>query len=70
MIDANGNILEKIDGHNPIADAWNILQPLLIKVSKNALVLEKTFGKPQDIEGGIKGEKIYFWQKIFKRKKS
>lgn len=35
---------------------------LLEKVIKNALAVEKAFGKPQDIEGGIKGEDIYFWQ--------
>ena len=29
---------------------------------KNALVLEKEFEKPQDIEGGIKNGQLYFWQ--------
>ncbi len=29
---------------------------------KDALVVEKEFGAPQDIEGGIKDGKIYFWQ--------
>ena len=32
------------------------------KVAQNALVVEKEFGAPQDIEGGIKGDDIYFWQ--------
>ena len=34
----------------------------LKKVAENALVVEKEFGAPQDIEGGIKGNDIYFWQ--------
>ena len=34
----------------------------LRRVVKNALVIEKEFGAPQDIEGGIKDGKIYFWQ--------
>ena len=29
---------------------------------KNAHVMEKEFGKPQDIEGGIKNGQLYFWQ--------
>lgn len=32
------------------------------KVAQNALVVEKEFGAPQDIEGGLKGDDIYFWQ--------
>ena len=34
----------------------------LKKVAQNALVVEKEFGAPQDIEGGIKDGEIYFWQ--------
>ncbi len=34
----------------------------LKKVAQNALVVEKEFGHPQDIEGGLKGDDIYFWQ--------
>ncbi len=37
---------------------WNVLENLV----KNALVLEKAFGKPQDIEGGIKAGQLYLWQ--------
>lgn len=37
---------------------WNVLENLV----KNALVLEKEFGKPQDIEGGIKAGQLYLWQ--------
>ena len=32
------------------------------KVAQNALVVEKEFGAPQDIEGGLKDDDIYFWQ--------
>ena len=34
----------------------------LKKVAQNAIVIEKEFGFPQDIEGGIKENDIYFWQ--------
>lgn len=32
------------------------------KLCKNALVIEKEFGHPQDIEGGFKDNNIYLWQ--------
>lgn len=32
------------------------------KVVDNALVIEKEFGQPQDIEGGFLGDEIYIWQ--------
>jgi len=38
------------------------LFPILKKLVKNALVLEREFGRPQDIEGGIKAGQLYFWQ--------
>ena len=34
----------------------------LNKLVKNALVIEKEFGAPQDIEGGIKDNDLYIWQ--------
>ena len=34
----------------------------LEKIVQNALTVEKEFGAPQDIEGGIKDDDIYFWQ--------
>ena len=37
---------------------WAVIEKLV----KNALVLEQEFGKPQDIEGGIKNAQLYFWQ--------
>lgn len=62
ITDNNGNIVEKINGHNPVEDNWDMLKPLLIKVAENALTLENIYEKPQDIEGGIRDGKIYFWQ--------
>ena len=38
------------------------LSEQLKKIAQNALIVEKEFGVPQDIEGGIKGNDIYFWQ--------
>ncbi len=40
----------------------NEIRNTLENLVKNALVLEKEFGKPQDIEGGIKNGQLYFWQ--------
>lgn len=41
-----------------VKKVWDVVKNLV----KNALVLEKEFGKPQDIEGGIKNGQLYFWQ--------
>ena len=62
ITDENGNVISKEDGKNPIADNWGILAPLIAVIGKNAITLEKTFSKRQDIEGGIKDGKVYFWQ--------
>ena len=62
LIDGNFNIIEKEYGQNIIEENKDKLLPLLKKVAKNALTLEKMLGKPQDIEGGINHGKIYFWQ--------
>lgn len=35
---------------------------LIKKLIDNALVIEKEFGHPQDIEGGFKDNEIYLWQ--------
>ena len=40
----------------------NEIRDIIENLVKNALVLEKEFGKPQDIEGGIKNGQLYFWQ--------
>lgn len=51
-------IYKKITGKHQINKIWSVIKTLV----KNALVLEKEFGKPQDIEGGIKDGKLYIWQ--------
>lgn len=43
---------------NDVKKVWDVVENLV----KNTLVLEKEFGKPQDIEGGIKNGQLYFWQ--------
>ena len=40
----------------------NEIRNTLKNLVKNALVLEKELGKPQDIEGGIKNGQLYLWQ--------
>lgn len=62
LIDEQCNIIEKECGHNPVADGWEQIAPLLKTVGINSLILEKVFAKPQDIEGGIIDGKVYFWQ--------
>ena len=46
---------------NDLSDNKELFEQIK-KVAENALVVEKEFGYPQDIEGGIKGDDIYFWQ--------
>jgi len=59
IFDENYNILHKeITGKHRVQEVWDLLKKLV----ENALVLEKEFGKPQDIEGGIKDGKLYLWQ--------
>ncbi len=68
--DENLNIVDESPIYDPLSDRREECKKLLKNVVKNALVVEKEFGKPQDIEGGItfgdednfKEEKIYFWQ--------
>ena len=62
ITDEKGNILEKEDGLNLVEDNWEVLAPLITIIGKNALALEKVFSKRQDVEGGIKNGKVYFWQ--------
>ena len=59
LFDENYKLLDKkATQPEDINKIWNILENLV----KNALVLENEFGKPQDIEGGIKDGQLYFWQ--------
>ena len=46
---------------NDLSDNRELFEQLK-KLAENAIVVEKEFGAPQDIEGGIKGDDIYFWQ--------
>ena len=62
VLDENGNIIEKDWGENRIKKEWNILTPLLGIITAGALTLEEFFKHAQDIEGGIKNGKVYFWQ--------
>lgn len=59
IFDENSKLINKKIIENKCFDK---IQPILKKLVKNALVLEKEFGMPQDIEGGIKDNQLYFWQ--------
>ena len=61
-VDENGKIISQIHIKEKIEENWDILKPLLGTITSGALALEKFFKKPQDIEGGIKDGKVYFWQ--------
>ena len=62
IIKDTGEIVEQHFKQNQIEKDWSsLIEPLKIAI-KNALKLEKYFGKPQDIEGGILNGKVYFWQ--------
>lgn len=59
LFDENYKLIEKkYSRPNDVNTIWDVVENLV----KNALVLEKEFGKPQDIEGGIKDGQLYFWQ--------
>ncbi|MFI3300353.1 MAG: PEP/pyruvate-binding domain-containing protein [Candidatus Gastranaerophilales bacterium] len=62
IFDENGEVVDYEISQDPLTKDWKTMKPILDKVVENALVLEDKFGKPQDIEGGIKDGKIYFWQ--------
>ena len=59
LFDENYRLIDKkATRPNSVEIIWDVVKNLV----KNALVLEKEFGKPQDIEGGIKNGQLYFWQ--------
>ncbi len=60
--DERGKIISSFCPEDKLLKSWDEIKPTLEKVVKNALKLEKYFGVAQDIEGGIKGDNIYFWQ--------
>ncbi len=59
--DENFNPLELEPLKNDLSGNKNLFK-LINKLVKNALVIEKEFDAPQDIEGGLLGDKIYLWQ--------
>ena len=61
-LDENGKIIEKNYDEVRMDRDWEALVPVLKKIALNAEILEDFFNTPQDIEGGIKNGKIYFWQ--------
>lgn len=62
VIKDTGEIIEQHLEQDLILNDWKSLVEPFMTVVKNALKLEKYFGRPQDIEGGIKDGKVYFWQ--------
>ncbi len=59
LFDENYKLIDKKASQpKDVKKVWDVVKNLV----KNALVLEKEFGKPQDIEGGIKNGQLYFWQ--------
>ena len=62
LFDKNGNIIEHKHEKEKLERNWNILAPIFGIVTSASLVLEKFFKHPQDIEGGLKDGKVYFWQ--------
>ena len=59
IFDEDYNLIDKkVTGKHKIKEIWAELENLV----KNALIIEKGFGKPQDIEGGIKDKQVYLWQ--------
>jgi len=62
LVKDTGEVIERHLEQDEIEKDWGaLIEPLKIAIS-NALKLEKYFGKPQDIEGGIFNGKVYFWQ--------
>lgn len=62
VIKDTGEVVEQYLKEDKLVEDWeSLIEPFKIVV-KNALKLEKYFGKPQDIEGGIKNGKVFFWQ--------
>ena len=57
----DGEIIEIDPIQEDLSNNEKILEQIK-KVVENALVVEREFGAPQDIEGGLKDDDIYFWQ--------
>ena len=59
--DENGNFVDITPLEEDLGENKELFERLESAI-KDALVVEKEFGAPQDIEGGIKDGKVYFWQ--------
>ena len=62
MINDNYQLVSKKIKEADIVRNFEKFVPLLKKLANNTLKIEKYFGKPQDIEGGLKNGKLYLWQ--------
>lgn len=61
ILNEDGQVIENEPIEEDLSNNKEIFEQLK-KVAQNALVVEKEFGCPQIIEGGIKDDDIYFWQ--------
>ena len=59
--DENMNIIDSDPIKNDLSNNKKLFK-VLKSIIKDALVIEKEFKAPQDIEGGIKGNQTYIWQ--------
>lgn len=59
--DENMNIIDSEPVKQDLSENKQLFKQLK-RLAKNALVIEKEFGAPQDIEGGIKDNDLYIWQ--------
>ena len=59
--DENFNLIENKPIKDDLSGNKKVFKQV-IKLVKNALAIEKEFGHPQDIEGGLLGDDIYLWQ--------
>ncbi len=59
--DENMNIIDSDPIKNDLSSNKKLFK-VLKSIIKDALVIEKEFKAPQDIEGGIKGNQTYIWQ--------
>lgn len=62
LINDNYQLVSKKIEEADIVRNFEKFVPLLKKLANNTLKIEKYFGKPQDIEGGLKNGELYLWQ--------
>ena len=62
LINDNYQLISKKIKEADIVRNFEKFVPLLKKLANNTLKIEKYFGKPQDIEGGLKNGELYLWQ--------